>query len=110
MKSLYDNQLQEIFNIQRRVVSIHPFLERVFPVALVEGNQFLIYDIDESGQRYVFGRNGKRDLKIRQDYLKLKIRNFLPSINRYVEPGSGKCSPITDNSNHLLFHFPLNVL
>ncbi|MCD4846952.1 MAG: hypothetical protein K8R76_02030 [Candidatus Aegiribacteria sp.] len=48
------NQLQEIFNIQSRIIDIHPILERVFPVALVEGDKFLIYDIDESGQRYVF--------------------------------------------------------
>ncbi len=73
MKSLYDNQLQEIFNIQRRVVSIHPFLERVFPVALVEGNQFLIYDIDESGQRYVFVRNEPTPMPI-----PLKVRAAFP--------------------------------
>ena len=54
IKSGFDNQLQKIFDVQSRIVSIHPFLERVFPVALVEDDQFFIYDVDESGQRYVF--------------------------------------------------------
>lgn len=45
MKSEHENQLQVIFDIKRRIVSIHPFLQRVFPVALVEGDQFLIYDV-----------------------------------------------------------------
>lgn len=64
MKSEYENQLQEIFNIQSRIVSIHPFLERLFPVVLVEGNQFHIYDIDESGQRYIFVKNAQIPMPI----------------------------------------------
>ena len=73
MKSVYDDQLQKIFSIQSKIVSIHPFLERVFPVAVVEGDQFLIYDIDESGQRYVFIKSAPTPMPI-----PLKVRAAFP--------------------------------
>ncbi len=73
MRSGYENQLQVIFDIQRKIDSIHPFLERVFPVALVEGDQFLIYDIDESGQRYVFIKSAPTPMPI-----PLKVRAAFP--------------------------------
>ena len=73
MKSGYDNQLQEIFNIQSKIVSIHPFLEQVFPVALVEGDQFLIYDVDKSGQRYVFVKRASTPMPI-----PLRVRAAFP--------------------------------
>jgi hypothetical protein len=45
---------EEIFHIQDQIVDIHPFLENLFPIALVQGNSFYIYDVDTVNQRYVF--------------------------------------------------------
>lgn len=73
MKSGHERQLQVIFDIKKRIVSIHPFLEQVFPVALVEDDQFLIYDIDESGQRYVFVKSAPTPMPI-----PLKVRAAFP--------------------------------
>lgn len=54
MESDYTGALQEVFDIQQAIQDIHPFLRRVFPVAVVEEGQFLIYDTDPAGSRYVF--------------------------------------------------------
>lgn len=54
MQSGYSNQLQKIFAVQSKIADIHPLLERVFPIALVEDGQFLIFDADPSGERFAF--------------------------------------------------------
>lgn len=54
MQSGCSNQLQKIFAVQSKIADIHPLLERVFPVALVEDGQFLIFDVDPSGERFAF--------------------------------------------------------
>ena len=73
MKSGYCNRLQKIFYIQNKIVNIHPFLERVFPVALVEDDQFFVYDVDESGRRYVFVKRAPIPMPI-----PLKVRASFP--------------------------------
>ena len=47
-------KLQKIFKIQKEIMDIHPLLERVFPIAIAKGGEFLIFDVDSSGKRYVF--------------------------------------------------------
>jgi len=50
----YNSSLQKIFEVQNRIKDIHPFLEKVFPIAIVEDNHFYIFDIDSSGKKYIF--------------------------------------------------------
>jgi len=50
----YNSDLQEIFEVQDKIKDIHPFLGKVFPVAIVENDQFFVFDTDSSGRRYVF--------------------------------------------------------
>jgi anion-transporting ArsA/GET3 family ATPase len=50
----YSNQLQRVFEIQEIIQDIHPFLEKLFPIAIVENDHFLIYDIESENQRYEF--------------------------------------------------------
>lgn len=50
----YNSSLQKIFEVQNKIKDIHPFLEKVFPIAIVEDNHFHIFDIDSSGKKYIF--------------------------------------------------------
>lgn len=54
MRSDYLHQLQKIFEIQDGIQDISPYLEKLFPIAVVENGHFLIYDIEPSGSRYQF--------------------------------------------------------
>ncbi len=46
MTTKYIPQLQQIFTVQQTIRDIHPFLEKLFPVAIVKDEQFFIYDLD----------------------------------------------------------------
>jgi len=50
----YNDSLQEIFKIQNKIEDIHPFLKKVFPIAIVEDDHFLVFDTDSSEKKYVF--------------------------------------------------------
>jgi len=50
----YIPQLQQIFTVQQTIGDIHPFLEKLFPVAIVKDEQFFIYDVDPTGRQYEF--------------------------------------------------------
>ncbi|MEW6455573.1 MAG: beta-propeller fold lactonase family protein [Acidobacteriota bacterium] len=50
----YHDSLQKIFEIQNKIRDIHPFLEKTFPIAIVEGSYFFIFDADSSKKRYIF--------------------------------------------------------
>jgi hypothetical protein len=52
MTSEYIPQLQQIFTIQQTIGDVHPFLEKLFPVAIVKDEQFFIYDVDPTGRQY----------------------------------------------------------
>jgi hypothetical protein len=52
MKSAYNNQLQKVIEIQKTLKGIHPFLQKAFPLAVAEGDHFLIYDLDPAGEAY----------------------------------------------------------
>ena len=49
----YSSQLQKILEVQVDILDIHPLLEKVFPVAVVENDHFLIYDKRPSNLEYV---------------------------------------------------------
>lgn len=54
MESKYSLKLQKIFDVQKKIEDVHPFFKRVFPIALVENNQFFIFDADTSSKQYIF--------------------------------------------------------
>jgi hypothetical protein len=56
MTSEYLPQLQQIFQLQQTIRDIHPFLKKLFPVAIFSDDQFFIYDLDPAGQEYIFAR------------------------------------------------------
>ena len=54
MTSNHSNQLQKIFEVQEIIQDIHPFLEKLFPIAIVENDHFLIYDTEPNSREYTF--------------------------------------------------------
>lgn len=50
----YNRGLQKIFEVQDKIKDIHPFLGKVFPIAIAENDRFFVFDTDSSGRRYVF--------------------------------------------------------
>lgn len=49
MRSEHTNHLRKFLQVQKAVQDIHPLLEKVFPIAIAEGDRFLIYDIEKPG-------------------------------------------------------------
>ena len=64
IKGKYNEGLQKIFEIQRKIKSIHPFLENLFPVVIVEENTFFIFDLDSSGNEYSFVKKAPTPMPI----------------------------------------------
>jgi hypothetical protein len=54
MPECYLTSLQKIFQVQLDIQDIHPFLDKVFPIAIVENERFYIYEPDESRKCYRF--------------------------------------------------------
>jgi len=50
----YTQQCQKLFELQRQIVDVHPLLQTLYPVAIVVGEHFYIFDVDASGQAYTF--------------------------------------------------------
>ena len=46
----YDDDLQRIFEFQENIEQLHPFLNRLYPVAIVENDHFYVFDLDDSGK------------------------------------------------------------
>ncbi|MBN1875260.1 MAG: hypothetical protein JXA33_13615 [Anaerolineae bacterium] len=53
LASQYHAKLQQVVEIHTLIKDIHPGLYTMFPIALVENNQFYIFDISPSQQRYI---------------------------------------------------------
>jgi len=57
MQSRHDRSLQALLFLQKEIAGLHPFLERAFPIAIVDGDQFYVFDVgsaDGPGHRYAF--------------------------------------------------------
>jgi hypothetical protein len=54
MTENHAKQLQNLFKLQEIIQDIHPFLDKLFPIAIVDNNHFLIYDIVSNSQQYTF--------------------------------------------------------
>lgn len=59
MVEKYSQSLKKLFEIQKKIVRIHPFLKKLYPVAIVEGDLFYVFDLDSSGRRYVLAKLAK---------------------------------------------------
>jgi hypothetical protein len=55
----YKESLQKLFDIQKKIERIHPFLKKLYPVAIVEGDLFYVFDLDLSGKRYTLAKIAK---------------------------------------------------
>jgi hypothetical protein len=62
----YGTALQEVLAFQKRMAHIHPVLEEPFPIALVERDDFHVFDVDASGQRYRFVKRAPTGMPIPQ--------------------------------------------
>ena len=49
LQSRYDGALQDVVDLQQEVAGLHPTLKRLFPIALVEGDQFYVFDVGAPG-------------------------------------------------------------
>jgi hypothetical protein len=59
MVERYGQNLQKLFDLQKKIERIHPFLKKLYPVAIVEGDLFYVFDLNPSGRRYVFAKLAK---------------------------------------------------
>ncbi|MGB3863722.1 MAG: hypothetical protein WBE11_09550 [Candidatus Aminicenantaceae bacterium] len=59
MVEKFGQNLQKIFEIQKKIERIHPFLKKLYPVAIVEGDLFYVFDLDPSKRRYVLAKMAK---------------------------------------------------
>jgi hypothetical protein len=64
IESKYGESLQELFCYRNRVKSLHPFLNELHPVAIVENDTFYVFDLDETGSRYVFSRSAPTGMPV----------------------------------------------
>jgi hypothetical protein len=59
MVERYGQSLQKLFEVQKKIERVHPFLKKLYPVAIVEGDLFYVFDLDPSKKRYVFTKLAK---------------------------------------------------
>lgn len=50
----YGQNLQKIFLVQQSIKNIHPFLKKLYPVAIAEGDNFYVFDLNPQKDAYVF--------------------------------------------------------
>lgn len=66
MTSTHSKQLEKVFEVQESIQDIHPFLEKLFPIAIVENSHFLIYDTEPHNRQYVLARKVPTPIPIPQ--------------------------------------------
>lgn len=59
MVAKYIQSLQKLFEVQKQIERLHPFLKKLYPVAIVEGDLFYVFDLDTSRKRYVLAKLAK---------------------------------------------------
>jgi hypothetical protein len=62
----FHQQLQKVFEVQAVVQDIHPFLERVFPIAIVVDGRFQVFDADLELKAYFLAREGDMPMPVPQ--------------------------------------------
>jgi len=64
MESDHLEQLQKVFVVQATIRDLHPFLEKLYPIAVVEDAHFLIYDTEPDSRQYRFIRKSPTPMPI----------------------------------------------
>jgi hypothetical protein len=54
MLSKWTNQMQKVFEVQKCILDVHPLLSKIFPIAVVEDDQFFIFDTHPTKNQYRF--------------------------------------------------------
>jgi ADP-ribose pyrophosphatase YjhB (NUDIX family) len=62
----YASHLQKVFEMRAQIAGIHPLLAHVFPIAIVDADQFLIFDVDPSGKHYTFVKQAPTPMPVPQ--------------------------------------------
>jgi hypothetical protein len=52
MNENYTPALHKVLELQQKIRDMHPIFERAYPIAIVEGNTFLVFDVDQAGGAY----------------------------------------------------------
>ena len=55
----YESSLQKISEIQFKIKKIHPFLKKLYPVAVVEKGDFYVFDWNAKKKHYVFIKSAR---------------------------------------------------
>lgn len=58
------SKLARLFELRDRIKDIHPFLDKLYPVAVAEGNRMFIFTPDEAAQRYVLDQEVPAEMPI----------------------------------------------
>ncbi len=48
----YELALQKVIELQQKIRNVHPLFESTYPVAIVEGDTFMVFDVDQPGSAY----------------------------------------------------------
>jgi hypothetical protein len=60
----YNPALQKVLELQQKILNIHPLFGNPYPIAIVEGNTFLIFDVDYAGNAYHLVRQAPTPMPI----------------------------------------------
>jgi len=48
----YTASLKKLVDVHKQIQSLHPFLKKLYPVAVVEGENFYVFDVQKAGSAY----------------------------------------------------------
>lgn len=57
MSELFLEEMNALITLHRKIASLNPALEKLYPMAVVVDEKFLIYDIDRGGEHYQFRKS-----------------------------------------------------
>lgn len=63
----YSTALQRVFELKEKVAEIHPLLQKLYPVAVVKGERFYIFDLAETEDSYEFIKEAVSDMPVPQN-------------------------------------------
>ncbi len=52
MEKNYESPLHKVLELQQRIKDVHPLFNKTYPIAIVEGDTFLVFDTDDLGNPY----------------------------------------------------------
>jgi len=64
MRMKYGDALQKVLDLQQKILDIHPLFSKPYPIAIVKGKTFLVFDLDETGKAYQLVRQAPTPMPI----------------------------------------------